>query len=267
MINNENILDAMGMIHEEVVQDAKAYKRPKKHRSLAALIAACLCVTLFGTALAAETIWGVFSAGKREHPDNDRLELFELSMKGTTCFALDELLADIKVLAEQRDNGPDRPAVGRINAAAFENWEKAAEYIGIPLANNSFLAQYPQTETLVGPTTDDDGNPIFLYVSTSYLVDGITVCVDAYLRTDHAEEETVYTPGISYDFSSRIVEDQAYQMSDGSSGMIFKCFDDSFASYHGTFVKDGIFYWILLCSDEGQDNALEQLLNSVMAAY
>lgn len=267
MITNEIILDAIGMIDEEAVQDAKEYKRARFHLSRAALIAACLCVALVGTALAAEMIWGVFSEGTRNHPNAEHLGRFEFSMQGTTCFELDEILADIEVLAAQRDNSQEQLTDGRANVAAFESWEKAGEYIGIPLADNAVLAQYPQAESLVGPTTDEKGTPLFLYVSTDYLVDDVTVWVNAYLRTDHAGHESSYTPGISYDRSSVTVVERAYQMSDGSSGIIFNYYDESFASYNGTFVQDGILYWVSIYTDSGQDDTLEQLMENIMAAY
>ena len=267
MIQNENLLDAIGMIDEEAISDAKVYPRSKRLIHRAALLAACLSMLAIGTAFAAAMIWGVFPKGTRDDPNNDRLELFELAMEGTICFELDEILSDIAVLAEERDNSPNRPISGRVNVAAFESWEAAAEYIGVPLANNSVLEQYPQNESLVGPTVDEDGNPIFLYVSTDYLVDDIMVCVNAYLRTNHAGDESLYTPGISYDFSSEKVVHQKFQMSDGSPGVIFKCFEDSAASYYGAFILDGVFYWVSLDSDNGQDDVLEELLENVMAAY
>ena len=267
MIKNENLMDAIGMVDEEVVLDAKAYKRTKIHFPRAALIAACFGVMLIGTAFAAEMIWGVFTKGTRDHPNYDHLELFEFATEGTTCFELDEILADIEVLAEERESGPNRPTSGRLNVAAFENWEMAAEYIGVPLATNNILQQYPQTESLVGPTTDNDGNPLFLYVSNSYLVDNMTVSVGAYLRTNHAGDESLYTRGISYNFSTMTVEDSAYQMSDGSSAVIFKSFGDSYASYNGVFVQEGILYWVSLFSKDGENNSMEDLLLSIMAAY
>lgn len=267
MIKNENIMDAIGMVAEEVVLDAKVYKRTKIHFPRAALVAACLGVMLIGTAFAAEMIWGVFAKGTRDDPNTDHLELFEFTMEGTSCFELDEILADIEMLAEERESGPDRPTSGRVNVAAFESWEMAAEYIGVPLANNTILQQCPQTESLVGPTTDNDGRPLFLYVSNSYLVDNMTVSVGAYLRTSHAGDESLYTPGISYDFSTRTVEDSVYQMSDGSSAVIFKSFDDSYASYNGVFVQEGVLYWVSLYSNNGQNDSMEELLLSIMAAY
>lgn len=266
MIQNENLLDAIGMIDEEAILDAKVYPRSKRLIHRAALPAACLSMLAIGTAFAAAMIWGVFPKGTRDDPNNDRLELFELAMEGTICFELDEILSDIAVLAEERDNSPNRPISGRVNVAAFESWEAAAEYIGVPLANNSVLEQYPHTESLVGPTVDEDGNPIFLYVSTDYLVDNITVFVNAYLRTNHAGDESLYTPGISYDSSKEIVQ-REYWMADGSNGVLFKCFDDSDASYHGAFIQGGVFYWVSLDSDNGQDDVLEELLENVMAAY
>lgn len=267
MIKNENLLDAIGMIDEEVVLDAKVYKRSKRLFPRSALIAACLGVMLIGTAFAAEMIWGVFTKGTRDDPSTNHLELFEFTMEGTTCFELDEILANIEALAEKRDSSPDKPTSGRVNAASFESWQAAAEYIGIQLANNVILEQYPQTECLVGPTEDEEGKPLFLYVSNSYLVDNTTVSVGAYLRTSHAGDESLYTPGISYDFSTMTVENSAYQMSDGSSGVIFKSFDNSYASYNGVFVQEGILYWVTLYSNDGQDNSMEQLLLSIMAAY
>lgn len=267
MIKNENLMDAIGMVDEEIVLDAKAYKRTKIHFPQAALIAACLGVILVGTAFAAEMLLGVFSKGTRDDPNTDHLELFEFTMEGTTCFELDEILADIEVLAEERDRSPDRPTSGRANVAAFENWEMAAEYIGVPLANNIILQQYPQTESLVGPTIDNDGNPLFLCVSNSYLVDNMTVSVEAYLRTNHAGGESLYTPGISYNFSTMTVEYNAYQMADGSSAVIFKSFGDSYASYNGVFVQEGILYWVSLFSSNGENNSMEELLLSIMAAY
>lgn len=266
MIQNENLLDAIGMIDEEAVWDAKSYPYSKSFYPKAALLAACLGILVAGTAFAAAMIWGVFPKGTRDDPNIERLELFELVMEGTTCFELDEILSDIAVLAEERDNGPDRPSSGRVNVAAFESWDAAADYIGVPLANNPVLEQYPHTESLVGPTVDEDGNPIFLYVSTHYLVDNITVFVNAYLRTSHAGDESLYTPGISYDSSKEIVQ-REYWMADGSNGVLFKCFDDSDASYHGAFIQGGVFYWVSMYSDNGQDDTLKELLENLMAAY
>ena len=46
-MTNENILDAIGGINEKVVQDAKAYKRPKSKRWFRwGAVAACLCLVV-----------------------------------------------------------------------------------------------------------------------------------------------------------------------------------------------------------------------------
>ena len=48
-MKNEHILDAIGMINEEAVRDAKAYKRPKSRGWLKfGVAAACLCFLLAG---------------------------------------------------------------------------------------------------------------------------------------------------------------------------------------------------------------------------
>lgn len=267
MIKNEHILEAIGMINEEVVKDAKEYNRSKVRLFRPVLISACLCVALFGSALAVEFVGGVFSAGTRTHPQQNHLDLFELSLKGTTAFKLDEVLADIEVLAEKRDNSLPQSYAGLVHVAAFESWKAAAEYIGIPLASNTVLDQCAPSESLVGPTTDERGNPIWLHVGTSYLVEDTEVFVNAYLRTDHAGEEKLYTPGISYDTSQRTVVDKAFEMSDGSAGIIFKRFDDSSVSYNGAFIQDGIFYWITTHSDPDEVATPEELLYTIMAAY
>ena len=47
-MKNENILDAIGMINDEAVRDAKAYKRPKSRSWLKwGAVAACLCLVVF----------------------------------------------------------------------------------------------------------------------------------------------------------------------------------------------------------------------------
>ena len=46
-MTNENILDAIGGINENVVQDAKAYNRPKSKRWFRwGAMAACLCLVV-----------------------------------------------------------------------------------------------------------------------------------------------------------------------------------------------------------------------------
>ena len=46
-MKNENILDAIGMINDEAVRDAKAYKRPKSRSWLKwGAVAACLCLVV-----------------------------------------------------------------------------------------------------------------------------------------------------------------------------------------------------------------------------
>lgn len=267
MIKNEHVLDAIGMINEDIIQDAKEYKRSKIRLLRPVLIAACLCVALLGSAFAAELIWGVFPAGIRTHPHHSHLDLFELSLKGTTAFNLDNILADIEVLAEQRDNSLPQPYEGRVHVAAFESWKAAAEYIGIPLASNAILDQCTQNESLVGPTTDESGDPIWLYISTSYLIEDTEVFVNAYLRTTHAGDESLYAPGISYAPSEKTVVSQTYEMPNGNTGIIFKSINDSFASYNGAFIQDGIFYWVSTHSHKGESAALEELLHTVLAAY
>ena len=50
-MTNENILDAIGGINENAVQDAKAYKRPKSKRWFRwGAMAACLCLVIGGFA-------------------------------------------------------------------------------------------------------------------------------------------------------------------------------------------------------------------------
>lgn len=48
-MKNENILDAIGMINEEAVRDAKAYQRPKSRNWIKwGAMAACLCLVVVG---------------------------------------------------------------------------------------------------------------------------------------------------------------------------------------------------------------------------
>lgn len=48
-MTNQNILDAIGMINEEAVRDAKAYQRPKSRRWVKwGAMAACLCLVVVG---------------------------------------------------------------------------------------------------------------------------------------------------------------------------------------------------------------------------
>lgn len=86
---------------------------------------------------------------------------------------------------------------------------------------------------------------------------------NAYLRTDHAGEEKLYIPGISYDTSQRTVVDKAFEMSDGN----LQAVDDSSVSYNGAFIQDGIFYWITTHSDPDEVATPEELLYTIVAAY
>lgn len=256
MIDREKLADAIAMVDEEYVWDAKACKRPAVRRTRTALIAACLAAALIGTVFAAEMVWGVFTKGTSRA---DRLDRLELVMEGTANFELDEVLEGLARLAEERE----KPAFGRVDAAAFDSWEIASEYIGVPLASNSLLAQYPTKEVLAGPTRDDAGNPVFLCVSGWYVVEDVTVSVDAYLRTSHAEEESLYTLGISYDPGAMTVEDSACQMPDGSPAVIVQSSD----GYYGAFVRDGVLYWVTVYGSREADDAMGALLRQIMAAY
>ena len=259
-MKSEDILDAVGMIENDAIAAARTYKRAKAHFPRVALIAACLCVALLGTAVAAEMVWGVFSVGRRAEGHN---EIIEFKTTGMTCFELDEILDEIAVLAKETGT----TFSGRTNVAAFDSWEDAATFIGVPLATSAALEQCPHTETLVGPTVDEDGVPITLYVNTRYQMKGTLVYVDAYLRTEYAEAESRYNLGFSYDPTTTTLVEDTLLLEDGSSAVLFTVCDENTASYHGTFLVDGVFYWIYAESSNGADPAVEQLLHDVLAEF
>ena len=140
-MNREQIMEAMNHIDPALIEAAdrngSAARRSRSRWSRPAVIAACLCLVLAGTALAAE-LSGVHITGFFENepcvtsPDGTEELVSGYSIsRGIRYFSVEDLSQEIIDL----NQGFTEPA-----ARKFSNWEKMEEFVGLKVMDNPVLA-------------------------------------------------------------------------------------------------------------------------------
>lgn len=140
-MDKDKIMEAMGYIDpglvEEAGREAAAVKRGRRGWSRPAVIAACLCAVLAGTAVAAE-LAGVRILDFWENetrvvdPDGAREEVSGVTIsRGIRYFSIDEFSRQIV----EMDRGFTEPA-----ARSFSSWEEMEDFVGIRVMENPVLA-------------------------------------------------------------------------------------------------------------------------------
>lgn len=188
-MNKERIMEAMDYIDPALIEAAdrtiSTAKRSRRELSRIAVIAACLCLVLAGTAVAAE-LSGVRVTEFYPGPASDN-EGYEAAEKagymmegGVAYFQLDSFSEEIKSLALEYPHGQV--------AKSFASWDDAEAFIGMNLQDNPLLdAADPgipmavgnlpilgaRTNILLQATCDETLSAI--YLRGNYDLDGVEV--------------------------------------------------------------------------------------------
>lgn len=141
-MDREKIMEAMNDIDPALVEaadrDCSAVRSSRTRWSRPAVIAACLCLVLAGTALAAELsgvrITGFFENEPRVTGPDGMEELVSgyTIGRGIRYFSVEDFSQEIIEL----DQGFTEPA-----ARKFSSWEKMEEFVGLKVMDNPVLAE------------------------------------------------------------------------------------------------------------------------------
>ena len=175
-MNREQIMDAMGYIDPALIEaagrEAPAGKRRRNGWSRGAVIAACLCLVLAGTAMAAELagfhITGFFEDEPRVTGPDGTVELVSgyTASRGIRYFSVEDFSQEIIEL----DQGFTEPA-----ARSFSSWEKMEEYVGLTVMDNPVLDGVPADGNIdVGLPGGRGEYVVYLSPGPGHAADGVT---------------------------------------------------------------------------------------------
>ena len=175
-MNKDKIMEAMDHIDPALVEEAglelSVVKRGRRGWSRAAVIAACLCAVLAGTAVAAELsgvrivdIWN--NEMRATGPDGTLEEVSGVTIsRDIRYFSIDELSQQIMEL----DQGFTEPA-----ARTFSSWEKMEDFVGIRVMENPVLDEAHSGGTMDVGLPDGKGRFVALFnPGPGHAADGVT---------------------------------------------------------------------------------------------
>ncbi len=175
-MDKDKIMDAMEYIDpalvEEAGREAPAMKRGWRGWSRPAVIAACLCAVLAGTAVAAELsgvrivdIWD--NRTQTVDPDGTLEEVSGVTIsRGIRYFSIDEFSQQIIEL----DQGFTEPA-----ARSFSSWEEMEDFVGIRVMENPVLAAARSGGTVHVGLPDGEGRFVARFApGPGHASDGVT---------------------------------------------------------------------------------------------
>lgn len=175
-MNKEQIMEAMDYIDPALVEAAdwnmSTVKRGRRGWSRIAVIAACLCLVLAGTALAAELsgfhITGFFVDEPRVTGPDGMVEFVSgySASRGLRYFSVEDFSQEIIDL----NQGFTEPA-----ARSFSSWGKMEEYVGRKVMDNPVLANAPAGGSInVGLPGGSGKYVVYLSPGPGHAADGVT---------------------------------------------------------------------------------------------
>lgn len=294
-MDKEKILSVMGHVDPGLIEEADmAVSRSHRAWKKPALIAACLCLVLAGTVgaieLAKVTVGDVF-IGKRQ--EDQQVEYgaysYSASLAAVPVSSLSELLLSDTAACVESTGGEvvdlfgDPAYMCHTFSKEFDSWEKAEEYLGIDIADNSLLAG---AEPLM-PTPDQGGYcniwvsargnegeaayslPSDVQMIASYLVEygdseGIMkdckVNLRAMVMTETYPHDRESAPfHYSYGYEVDAIDQETYVNSSGLEAAIVSVVSGGRTEYQAYCVINGV----LLCIDTvgGGETVIRQVLD------
>lgn len=226
-----------------------------------ALIAACVCVMLVGTALAAQVIWGV------------RLEDKQQGNPGYFVSA-DLPLWPVEQLSEElRKDADDFNDFG-IYELELDSWERVEDYFNVPLIGNEMLTA--PVSPVVCLHKWENGSLYECDANAGYIIDNAQVNWKASLYTEEYSESGGDVPLFTLGGNAEDeVSYSQYQMKNGAQAQIAKVTPGEIGAtvpmYYTYFVRDGVFYTLEVDCRPVDDRVAgadyEQLLYKILDAF
>lgn len=276
-MNREQIMEAMNHIDPALIEAADRNTSTAKHSrrgwSRPAIIAACLCMLLAGTALAAEILgWiEVKLPGSDEGVDGMSYQI-----------EAEYGLLPVDILSEevrQSAAAVPVPEEGKWYGEAwrFDSWPEAEAFLGLELANNSLLEQMEKGSTSFGDLEQeqiaegpclaiaeiDNGIPRWIHVEARYLEGQYQITETAGLQFYGPENRRVERSPAKMEITAltgRVIQMEDYAASSGLEASLITR-SDLCEAY---FIKSGVLF-TLSVSDSGPD--AQQLLKDILDAY
>lgn len=259
----EQIYGIMGCIDPDLIEAADGVKKRRIPRRLRiVLIAACLCAALAAAAGAA-VLNGVFSGGAGSFEAEGVIyEGTRILPSGIMPFSKDQFHAEFWTKAAERQ--AENLEIGEDRPLEYLSWEKAAEEMGISLAESDYLEKNGVSGFCSVYFLEAQ-----LEVHSVYRVDGQNIGVMALIQLEN-EQDVGLKDGFVFAYGDgRNMNTERFAMPDGSAALIIEggsIREENGCSYTGCFVKDGIFYMVSIedVADGEEGRALlEKILGSI----
>lgn len=215
-MDKDKIMDAMEYIDpalvEEAGREAAAVKRGRRGWSRPAVIAACLCAVLAGTAVAAELsgvrivdLWD--NETRAVDPDGAQEEVSGVTIsRGIRYFSIEEFSQQVVEL----DRGFTEPA-----ARSFSSWKKMEDFVGVGVMENPVLAAARSGGTIDVGLPDGKGRFVARFdPGPGHASDGVTpmdgiVTIELYGSYNLRSSDPDLSPwrGLCVDVSAELVLD------------------------------------------------------------
>ncbi len=246
--------------------------RPRTRPLRAALLAACLCLALVGTAFAATAVYRLAVRPDEEEHWGDAFTGYHIYGR-PIAHALEEFTQEF-----QDDFAAwDHPSI--LFNQKFDTWEQAKAYLGdsIPLVWHSMDGVIFTNEYRVSAKYEMYGDGKITYVNiynAAKLSNGLTYTTDAYIYTPDYSGDILSGRGWPLDwdnFQAEILD--SYPMANGCvAEVVMQSVDYEEGAAHdliGSFMKDGVLYEVDLyghiqspLDEAGLETLLHQILDS-----
>ena len=214
------------LAEHEPEKNAKRPVRPLR----AALIAACVCLALVGTAFAATVTFGIFST-----PNGD----------GTVTRVYREKLHPYDSLTDEaRQNLEETDQESEFIQEVMESWQKIQERTGVDLIDSALLDGAEQANYWARQCYTVTYHPESINICRRHIIDGVTVTLTANVRM----EGYGGTDGDSYSHGHTLDEatnNKSYTLADGT--VVYYWTDEYMAgskvtNFWASFIHDGVEY-------------------------
>ena len=251
-------------------------KPPKKRKVIlkTAIIAACICLLIPISALAAENIFGISLAEfvARNMTQESAGEGYNTQYTNVYSFPLSDFSPELQSLTEDRSTG-------------YDSWEALEAELGMDLITNSILSDaetvpYEQYVPEMNPNPDEpvlgsdlrpctahyfakDGQLYLALVSAAYKRDGVRISLSATLTAEHpafSQEDVAKLHTLEVTYPKADVEQFSQAQYTAESGLTATIMEiDRTASqstlYEATFAANGASYKIQIDAEPGGNDA------------
>lgn len=281
-MNGKDLLEGLSYIDEQVVEAAGAERARKRPWGKWLLTAACVCVLLVGSALAAERLLGVrigdMVTGKEESSYQLLTDLEPYPAENFSSPALTEALETIR--RQYRDYQPwDSRSPGWYQTF-LESWEDCEDFLGVtvfnPLEDMDWLTPLSSSALpLTGVTrhcelnlnADEEGSLSYVAVQACYQAEMSRIS----LTVDFATENSPYEPGLWFAYDGETdFETDTFHLSDGQEAVLLTArpADARFSGVDAYFTRDGAIYRLRVWFQEaGREAAAMETLKILLASF